>query len=303
MLAAAGESVGLHCAAGTPMPFLVPPLAQRSFSLGRFCWHVPLFLVDPRCFSSPLAIFVSLPWVLCPTPCAPCSLVGPFPGGRFGCVGHGPVERRQHPHPSEASLRQRVPVLVEAQPGARPVVGRELSACMGQVWSVGPPRGSWCCALAAGALGSVLPAALALHHQGGSTAAPPFLWLVGGLDLWRERKVCHKHKMLSGEAGTERRLELLNASPQRPKHPLFVPAGFWVPGSDRISEDGSLATRVLIMCSQPVFSSAFRGLVLFWGFHWDQAHPAHPPAVLSTPCASPAPHAALAQHPNVIYRH
>lgn len=138
----------------------------------------------------------------------------------------GPSRGEQHTHPSEVSLRQRVPVLVAAQPGAWPVVGRELSACMGQVWSVGPPRGSWCCALAAGALGSVLPAALALHHQGGSTAAPPFLWLVGGLDLWRERKVCHKQRMLSGEAGTEQRLELLNASPQRPKHPLFVPAGF-----------------------------------------------------------------------------
>lgn len=100
LLAAAGESVGLHCAAGTPMPFLVPPLAQRSFSLGRFCWHVPHFPVDPRCFSSPLAIFVSLPWVLCPTPCAPCSLVGPFPDGRFGCVGHGPVEGRTT-HPSQ----------------------------------------------------------------------------------------------------------------------------------------------------------------------------------------------------------
>lgn len=103
---------------GTLLPFLVPPLAQRSFSLGRFCWHVPLFLVDPCCFSSPLTIFVSLPLVLRSMPCAPCSLVGPFPGGRFGCVGRGPVEGRQHTRPSEASLCQRVPVLVAARPGA-----------------------------------------------------------------------------------------------------------------------------------------------------------------------------------------
>lgn len=61
---------------------------------------------------------------------------------------------------------------------------------------------------------------------------------------------------------------------------------------------GSLATQALIVCSQPVFSSAFRGLVLFLGFHLDESPKScpptssplgaeHLPSVLHSPCSAP----------------
>lgn len=261
------------------MLFVVPPSARCPFSPVWLCWHFSLFLVDRTVASLPRPLPSSLSFGCCALRRVP--LVLRWAVCRAEVPAVPPRSSPRHPHGHGWGGGTTRPSLQGSVASTRPTAKLGSTGVDHGPWRAGCVHGSTLelrappASSGRGGMGHLVPLSRSLGIAwGGRTMSLLFLWWVEGLNLGRKAKMemlsranrgssCSLLAFLSSGIRVAPQLYISSSSKGKTS-PVCSSRGSGFPGATGLARTGSFAARALIVCSQPLSSSAFRGPLLFF---------------------------------------